>query len=203
MRYIIVLIILFAFYSCKNDTTNNHIQTYEYLAVCFEDFYLNYDVKATPLLNQFENRLIKEGQLSDTTASAYQKLFRKLEKQTYFSPPLKKDNFNRVLLLKSPTDIMNCGISVFGLDSTTIRNTPFSKIQEKIFHKTTSQEEVSIKYFFRLYGNELPDKEIRAPYVKQSILLLLYRWYYKSKSHQTDKIEHKDPTVNRTGLVIK
>jgi hypothetical protein len=151
------------------------------LKICFEDYYLNHDVEITPLLDDFEIFLLKEGHLSDTTGEAYKSLFKSLRKTDYFDPPLKMEDFNNTLLYKNPSNIIGCATTVFSLDSAAILSTNFSKIAREINEKTTKEENVSIHYFFDLYQNRLTNEEIRMPYVKQSILVLLYRWYFKSK----------------------
>ena len=180
-KYIFFLTSALLLFSCQSTKESNDKEVYSYLELCFEDYYLNYDVEVTPLLNQFELHLLEEGHLSDTTGQAYKALFSSLDSTDYFNPPLKKEDFNNTILYKSPSDIMACATTVFSIDSSAVLNTQFSKIAKEISDKITNEEEISIHYFFNIYQTRLSNAEIRMPYVKQSILLLLYRWYFKSK----------------------
>jgi len=180
-KYFYILLLLFSLSACKNTENASDYELYTYLKVCFEDYYLNYDVEVSTLLDKFEVLLLEEGHLVDTTGQSYKLLFKSLDQSDYFNPPLKKEDFNNVLLYKNPSNILECAITVFSLDSVEIVNTQFSKIAREISEKTTQEEDVSIHYFFDLYQNKLTNEEIKMPYVKQSILLLLYRWYFKSK----------------------
>lgn len=188
--YIYILILLFS--SCQSSKSTSDYEIYTYLKICFEDYYLNYDVEVTPLLDKFELFLLEEGHLSDTTGQAYKTLLRNLDRSDYFKPPLKMEDFNNTLLYKNPTNIITCATTVFALDSTEIVNTNFSQIAREISEKITHEEEVSIHYFFDIYRNKLTNEEIRMPYVKQSVLLLLYRWYFKSKYDREIQLKEQD-----------
>lgn len=176
-----ILSTLFLLAACQATKKGNDIEIYSYLKICFEDYYLNHDVEVTPLLDKFELLLLEEGHLSDTSGKAYKSLFDTLEKKDYFSPPLKMEDFNNILLYKNPSNIINCATGVFSLDSAQVINTNFSQIASEINEKISNEQEVSIHYFFDLYRHKLTDEEIRMPYIKQSIQLMLYRWYFKSK----------------------
>lgn len=190
-RLFLILIIL-TLLSCQTSKKSSDYETYTYLEVCFEDYYLNYDVKVSLILEKFELLLVEEGHLSDTTGKAYKTLLKSFEESDYFNPPLKMEDFNNTLLYKNPSNIINCATNVFSLDSTTIINTKFSKLAEEINEKMSKDEDISIHYFFDLYSRNLSDEEIRMPYVKQSILLLLYRWYFKSKYDRDIQIKAED-----------
>ncbi len=180
-KYLFIFSLIFILNACQSKckTTDNEIFTY--LKICFEDYYLNYDVEVTPLLNEFEFFLVREGPLSDTSGKAYKSLFKALDSSDYFDHPLKMEDFNNALLYKNPSTIFECATTVFSVDSTSILNTKFSKITQEISEYISNNETISIHYFFDLYHNKLTDEEIRMPYIKQSILILLYRWYFKSK----------------------
>ncbi|RYM33593.1 hypothetical protein ERX46_11695 [Brumimicrobium glaciale] len=187
-----LLLIFFLFIilnACQTQEKVKDHETYTYLQVCFEDYYLNYDVEITPLLDEFEVLLLKEGHITDTTGEAYKNLFDSLAVNDYFKPPLKKEDFNNTVLYKNPSNIIECAETLFSVDSIQIVKTNFSKIASKINHEIEKGEDISIHYFFDLYKRELTDDEIRAPYIKQSVLLLLYRWYFKSKYDRDMKIE--------------
>jgi hypothetical protein len=173
----------------------NH-ETYAYLQVCFEDYYLNYNVEITPLLNDFELLLLEEDHITDTTGAAYKVLFDSLAVSDYFKPPLKKEDFNNTVLYKNPSNIMECASRIFAVDSVQIANTNVSRVARKINQEIIKEEDISIHYFFDLYKRELTDKELRAPYVKQSVLILLYRWYFKSKYDRDIKINKSQDTKN-------
>src|SRR5690554_7329688 len=89
-KYISFLTSALLLFSCQSTKESNDKEVYSYLELCFEDYYLNYDVEVTPLLNQFELHLLEEGHLSDTTGQAYKALFSSLDSTDYFNPPLKR-----------------------------------------------------------------------------------------------------------------
>ena len=182
----VLFFILFTLVGCQSNKTPDVNEVYSFLESCYEDEFENYNIKVTPLLNQFEIQLLKEGHLSDTTGAAYKKLFKVLDTSNYFAPPLHTKDFNKVLLYKNPSNVLNCAVNVYSIDSTTIANTHFAKIEREIHQKVTSEEEVSIHYFFHIYTSKLSKEEIRKPYIKQNILLLLYRWYYISQQKIKD-----------------
>lgn len=180
MRKLLPICILLLF-SCQNNKQISDYEIYDLLNICFENYYLNYDIDITASLNKFENHLLIEGHLKDTSGIAYKELFRKLDSDLYFNPPLEFNDFNEVILLKNPMDILACAIDVFSIDSSQVLSTNYAEVTEKIHREISEKEEVSIHFFFKTYRENLSPKEIKSPYIKQSILLLLYRWYYKSK----------------------
>lgn len=180
-KLFILCIVLFSLSTCQSDKKLNDNDIYLFLESCYEDYYRNYDLEVTELLNDFEVQLIKEGRLSDTTGAAYKSLFKSLDTTNYFTPPFNTNDFNKILLYKNPSAILNCATTVFSLDSSEVSNTHFAKIENEIHKEVTSEEEISIHYFFDIYQTKLSNNEIRMPYIKQNILLLLYRWYYISQ----------------------
>lgn len=173
-------VLLFLAFSCTNKERLTELEIYTFLEICYEDYYFNYDLEITPLLEDFEQQLIKEGHLKDSTGIAYKELLKKLESETFFSLPLNKEGFNEVALYKNPSHIIDCAYNTFSIDSALVLNTRFSQVSHRINQKIEEDEEISIHYFFNTYRNQLSPKEIKMPYIKQTILLTLYRWYYKS-----------------------
>lgn len=195
MNKLIIIFLMFVLASaCQSTQKVEDHETYAYLKVCFEDYYLNYDVEITPLLDEFELLLLEENHITDTTGAAYKVLFDSLSINDYFKPPLKKEDFDNVALYKNPSEIINCAEEVFGIDSTKVAHTHFSKLARKINLEIEKEEDISIHYFFNIYKRELKNEELRAPYIKQSVLLLLYRWYFKSKYDRDMKINTTDDT---------
>jgi len=188
-KYSYIVLFLLLLNACQSHKAVSDKEIYSLLEICYEDYYLNYDVEVTPLLNEFELLLLNEGHLFDTTGKAYQSLFDTLLVNDYFNLPLKMENFNSVLLYKNPSDIMACATTTFSLDSMAIMELNFSKVMQEINHKIMQEEEVSIHFFFDLYKRRLSEDEIRKPYIKQSVLLLLYRWYFKSKYDRVIQIK--------------
>lgn len=165
---------------CKDDNPANE-KVYTFLEVCYEDFYLNYDVQVSKELNQFEEHLIKEGHLADTSGKSYKLLLNELSENNYFEPPLKFDDFENTVLYKVPDDLLGCAESIFGIDSTLVKNTPYFKAQKRIREELKMKKEISINQLFKYNSDYLSDETITSPFVRQSILQLLYRWYFKSK----------------------
>lgn len=189
MTKLIIIPCLILFYACQSSQKVKDLETYTYLQVCFEDYYLNFDVEITPLLNEFEVLLLEEGHITDTTGKAYKNLFDSLIVNDYLKLPLRKNNFDNTVLYKNPSNIIACAASLFAIDSAQIIRTNFSKVAKKINREIEKEEDISIHYFFDLYRCGLTNEEVRAPYIKQSVLLLLYRWYFKSKYERNTKIE--------------
>ncbi|MDX1652094.1 MAG: hypothetical protein R3277_06355 [Brumimicrobium sp.] len=171
-------IFLLSFIGCSEKEKD---QEYVFLLTCYEDFYLNYDVDLNQELNQFENQLVAEGHLKNTSGDAYMDLLRYLETNSYFSPPLKMDDFENAVLYKTPEDLINCAHSIFGIDSILVAKTAFFRAERKIGELLNSSEEVSMNDIFGVYTRELSAEELEKPYVKQAIQVMLYRWYFKSK----------------------
>ena len=166
---------------CQSNKVMKEEEIYTFLETCFENYYKNYDINIHQILHDFEKELIAEGHLKDTSGQAYKDLLVYLNQNLYFQTPLKKGDFNNVVLYKNPTQVYDCALDIFSLDSTSIMDTHFAKIQTEIQQTITSQPEVSIHYFFDLYTSRLTNEELESPYIKQTIQLLLYRWYFKSK----------------------
>jgi hypothetical protein len=180
-RILLPIILVLQLISSCAEKSAPETKVYSYLEVCFEDYYLNHGVQISDHLNSFEKHLLSEGHLKDTTGEAYLDLIRKLSKTIYFDPPLEYDDFNNAVLYKVPEDITDCARSIFGIDSSLIRNTGYFKAQEKIRIELQKNEEISINDVFRYNSKYLSPKTVKAPFVKQSILQLLYKWYFKSK----------------------
>ena len=168
-------------FSRCSDETSSEIEIYEYLEICYEDYYLNYDVQVTHELTKFEQHLIKEGHLSDTSGAAYKSLLDNLSKDIYFSPPLKFDDFNNTILYKVPGDIKQCASSIFGIDTNLVKETDYFQAQVEIREDLKDNEEVSIGALFKYNSEHLSPNLMKAPFVKQSVQQLLYKWYFKSK----------------------
>lgn len=173
--------------SCNQEKELTEDEVYEFLELCFEDYYLNYDVEITEELNKFEKQLTRELRLKDTTGRSYKRLLKDLEENSYFEAPFNTANFNEVILFKNPTQLLECMENSYGIDSIQVSNTRFYKVQGKILEVMTENDEVSIQYFFNTYRNRLSPEEIKKPYVKQTILSLLYRWYYQSSLSVEDE----------------
>lgn len=173
----ISIVILLA--SCNSN--NDKDQQYEFLLTCYEDYYLNYDIEITPILNEFEQELITEGHLKDGAGKSYKALLNYLKANNYFKTPLKKIDFENEILYKTPRNIAKCGISVFGLDSMDIAQTNYFKAERKIAEALEKNEEVSVNFIFDVYAKQLSNEDFEKPFVKQSMLVFFYRWYFQSK----------------------
>lgn len=171
------ILMLFVLLSCSKQEDD----IYEFLNICNDSFYLDYGVEASEKMKEFQQELIDEGHLIDPSGAALKGLLQKLAKKTYFDPPLKKDDFNNALLYKYPTQLYTCVEKHYAVDSTTLVSLPFSKTQEKIAIYASSSEAIPIQGFFKIYAEEMSNKELEKPYIKESILLFLYRWYFQSK----------------------
>lgn len=181
LRTIVLSILLIYSFTFCSSNYNDEELVYEYLEICFEDYYLNYDVHLTQELELFERQLILEGHLQDTTGMGYNQLLSQLSKEIYFQPPLKFDEFNNVLLYKVPGDLKECASSVFGLDSAIIKETSYFKAQERIRGELKNNEQIDAGDLFNFNRKYIPAELMRSPFVKQSIQLMLYKWYFKSK----------------------
>lgn len=168
--------------SCTSKKEATETEVYTFLNICFEDYYKNYDIEISDSLQLFEKQLIKEGHLLDSTSKSYKMLLKSLKRNTYFEKPLDFNSFDKVLLYKNPSDLTYCASTVFNIDSVTVSNTHFFKITEKVKEELSTQESISIHDLFRMYNVELSEEELQLPFIKQSLQLLLYRWYYKSKN---------------------
>lgn len=180
---------LFLHSGCSEESTSDK-KVYSFLEVCYEDYYLNYDVQISEHLNEFEDHLLSEGHLKDTSGQAYIDLLNYLSSNIYFDTPLEYDEFNNTVLYKVPDDITECANSIFGLDSLLVKNTDYFKAQEKIRGELEKKEEISINDVFRYNSKYLSPNTIKSPFVKQSILQLLYKWYFKSKHDREIPLTH-------------
>jgi hypothetical protein len=154
---------------------------YEFLAICMGEFFLDHGVNATEKLEDFEFDLIEEGHLYDNSGKAYKVLLRNLSRDIYFAPPLKIDDFHNTLLYKNPPELYRCVNFHYGVDSLALTQLKFFTIQEKIGEELSSKKEVRIQDLFAIYLNNLDNSDFEKPYIKETILLLLYRWYFASK----------------------
>lgn len=177
-RYFILFLSLFTFLVSCNDEQDD---VYEFLNICNDEFYLDHGVLASEKMETFQQELIEEGHLLDNSGYALKVLLRHLAKKAYFDPPLKKDDFKNALLYKYPTQLYTCVSKNYNIDSTTLASLPFSKTQEKIANYASSDESIPVQGFFKIYAEELTEEELSKPYIKESILLFLYRWYFQSK----------------------
>lgn len=198
-KLILGLFIILTTIKCSDEQTSER-EIYEYLEICFEDYYLNYNVEVTKELTEFEKHLLKEGHLTDTTGKAYKILLEKLSKDIYFSPPLRYDAFDNSVLYKVPGDIKECASSIFGIDTNLVKKTEYFKAQEKIRLDLKINEEVSIGNVFKYNNEHISTDLIKAPFVKQSIQQLLYRWYFKSKYDREIPIEDLNDNAKEDSL---
>lgn len=182
------IIILLA--SCNSNDDKD--QQYEFLLTCYEDYYLNYDLEITPILDDFEQELISEGHLKDGSGKSYKELLNYLKENNYFKTPLKKIDFENEILYKTPKNIANCGISVFGLDSTDIAQTAYFRAERKIAEALETKEDISVNYMFDVYSKVLSNEDFEKPFVRQSILVFFYRWYFQSKYDRDIPIDLED-----------
>lgn len=189
--YILTFLLFYFVYSCSNNTPTNK-KVYEFLEVCYEDYYLNFDVNISEELFLFESHLISEGHLKDTSGVSYKNLLLELSEDTYFERPLEFDNFNKTILYKVPDDIVGCSQSIFGIDSSLVKHTPYFKAQKKIRDQLKLESEISINKVFKFNSDYVPSKTMTAPFVKQSILQLLYKWYFKSKYQKDTNHDFED-----------
>lgn len=193
-QYFILFLILFFYLVSCNDQQDD---IYDFLNICNDEFYLDYGVLASEKMNIFHQELIDEGHLVDDSGHALKVLLRNLAKKTYFDPPLRKDDFNNALLYKYPDQLYGCVTKYYNIDSSSIANLPFTETQEKIAIYASNSESIPVQGFFKIYAEELTDEELSKPYIKESILLFLYRWYFQSKydreipiNLETNKNEH-------------
>ena len=173
--YILLTIIIIA--SCAK---NKKGDLYDFLAICNNEFYLDFGVNLEDTLIEFEYFLIQEGHLYSNEGKSYKTLLRKLKDETYFSPPLKKDNFSNELLYKNPKELTKCVEETFKVDTLDLTKLPFYILSKEIATTISSKEELAIQELFNIYL-KLPEEEIRFSFVKENLLLLFYRWYFKSK----------------------
>lgn len=174
-------------YACSSDKKMDEREIYTFLELCYEDYFKNYDVEILDLLDEFEQKLVSEGHLKDTTGDSYKKLLKTLSQDNYFSSTENIAAMNDIVLFKNPMSIYECAEMAYGIDSTTISQTHFSSINRNIADYIENNEEISIHYFFDTYRTKLRKEEIKLPYIKQTIQVLLYRWYYQSGQIQGER----------------
>lgn len=172
---------------CSNHSEQD---TYDLLSVCLEDFYLDQGSDLNEELIAFEKALYDEEHLHERSGYGYLVLLRKLVKETYFSPPLKIEDFESSLLYENPENIFDCANKNFGLDSLTVAELNIFSVSQEI-SEIVEKEEFSIQSVFDAYANKLTAEEMEQPYVKQTILLLFYRWYFTSKYNREIPIDLK------------
>lgn len=165
-------------FSC-NDKKESEI--YELLSVCNDEFYLDYGIIASDELMDFENELIQEGHLVNNEPKSYIVLFRKLKKELYFSPPLKKENFKNALLYENPKNLFECMESTFRVDSLSLSNLAFTSFTDGLANLMSTEEEINVRLIFDYYANNLDENLLQYSYVKYSTLHFLYKWYFMSK----------------------
>lgn len=182
--------------SCNSNDDKD--QQYEFLLTCYEDYYLNYDLEVTPILDDFEQELIAEGHLKDGSGKSYKELLNYLKANNYFKTPLKKIDFENEILYKTPKNIAKCGISVFGLDSTDIAQTAYFRAERKIAEALEKNEEISVNYIFDVYSKVLSNEDLEKPFVKQSMLVFFYRWYFQSKYDRDIPIDLNDTSEDKS-----
>ena len=185
--FILTIYFLTILTSCNNEQDD----IYEFLNICNDEFYLDYNVLASEQMEVFQQELVEEGHLIDNSGYALKVLLRNLAKKTYFDPPLRKDNFNNALLYKYPDQLYTCVVKNYNIDSTLVAALPFSETQKKIASYASSNDSIPVQGFFKIYAEELTEEELSTPYIKESVLLFLYRWYFQSKYDREIPIEMK------------
>lgn len=178
MKFVLAFMIgCFLFTSCSYTKKED---LYEFLAICNHEFYFDFGVHIQDTLSEFETLLIEEGHLISPSGESYKSLLASLKKDIYFNPPLKKDNFNNVMLYKNPEALIVCAQETFNVDSVKFYQLPFYTLSSEISNTFTTKETLAIQDLFNFYL-KLPKEEFEYPFVKENILLLFYRWYFRSK----------------------
>lgn len=194
-----LFVAFFAIVGCNSNPKENDY--YDFLAICMDEFFLDHGVSSSQKLADFEFDLIEEGHLFDDSGKAYKVLLRNLSREIYFAPPLKIDDFNHALLYKNPPQLYQCVDFHFGVDSTALTHLKIFNVQEKIALELSDKEEVLIQDIFSIYHKELDDKDIEQPYIKETVLLLLYRWYFSSKYNREIPVDFdKLPVIEKDSL---
>lgn len=173
---------------CASDSLSDK-DMYALLSVCQNEFYLQKGVDLEEILTAFEKELIEEGHLLDATGKSFRILFRDLHQEIYFSPPLKKDDFVAAALYENPADLIICAANTFNVDSMLILNLPYTKFTQKINEYLTENENVSVQRLFHFYGHDLQADDFEMPFIRESVLLFLYRWYFNSKYNRDIPID--------------
>lgn len=183
---LICLLMLLNF--CTTDSLTEK-DIYALLSVCQNEFYFEQGVDLEEVLTAFEKELIEEGHLLDPTGKSFRILFRDLHQEIYFSPPLKKDDFVAAALYENPADLMICVENTFNIDTTQILNLPYTKFTQKLSEYLTENESVSVQRLFHFYGHDLQAEDFEMPFIRESVLLFLYRWYFNSKYNRDIPID--------------
>jgi hypothetical protein len=186
-RYIFFIPLLFG---CSSSTDEEDL--YSFLSICMDEYFLDQGVSSSLKLEQFENTLISEEHLFDNSGEAYKVLLRNLSKEIYFSPPLKFDDFNNALLYKNPPELYQCVNYHYGVDSLELTALKIFSVQENLAQKFSKQEEIKIQEIFDFYLSSLNDNDFQKPYIKDTILLLLYRWYFSSKYNRDIPVDFEE-----------
>jgi hypothetical protein len=169
--------ILIILSSCQKDNDENQ----ELLLICFNEFYLNSGINAVDTLNVFEQELIKEGHLKSKDGNSYLLLLTFLRDSIYFKPLLTKKSFDNNMLYTNPTNLMECVQENYGVDTSEISDMPYYHCTNEIKKMILVEETIPIQSIFGLYVEHLNQAELTKPFVRISLLHLLYKWYYASK----------------------
>ena len=173
--------------SCNQDLNDDDL--YDFLNICNDEFYLDHGVFASEELEDFHFFLIEEGHLYDETGNSLRVLLRDLSKKLYFDPPLKKDDFRNALLYKNPHRLSECVEYNYGIDSIRLAELDFYEVTKKIEEHLSAHEEVKVQDLFSIYAKNLSIEELEKPFIKETVLLLLYRWYFSSKYNRDIPID--------------
>lgn len=188
IRHIFFLIPLFI--GCSEN--NNEEDYYSFLSICMDEYFLDKGVSSIQELEQFETSLIAEGHLFDNSGAAYKVLLRNLSKKIYFDPPLKIDDFKHNLLYTNPPELYRCVNFHYGIDSIALTNIKIFSVQEKLAKEFTATDKIKIQDIFTFYLSELDNSDFEKPYIKDTILLLLYRWYFSSKYNRDIPVDFNE-----------
>jgi hypothetical protein len=180
MRFALLALLFATLFGCKAKTSDNEL--YELIYVCFDEFYENKKISVQKELTAFELHLIQEGHLkTNEFGSDFRELFDYLSNNTYFKTPLTKDDFNQSLLYENPNNLVECLNYSYNIDSLELMQLSYYQATSKISEQIETTGEVDIHDMFTIYAKHISLEDYNAPFVRESLLLLLYRWYYKSK----------------------
>lgn len=197
--FIFLIGVILTLFACSSNPKENDY--YDFLAICMDEFFLDQGVSSNQKLADFEFDLIEEGHLFANSGKAYKVLLRNLSRDIYFPPPLKIDDFNHALLYKNPPQLYQCVDFHFGVDSIALTHLKIFSVQEKLAQELSNKEEVLIQEIFSIYYKELDDEDFEKPYIKETILLLLYRWYFSSKYNREIPVDFNElPVIERDSL---
>jgi hypothetical protein len=178
-KWVILLTCFYFLVGCSEE--NEHVELYELLSVCYNDFYETKGISASDTLQEFETFLIEEGHLKDNSGTAYRELLFYLKSATYFKLPLKKIDFSHTLLYDNPTDLLYCVHDNFSVDSADFLALDYYKCTEHIAQTMEKKESLDIHDMFDAYLDYLDEETITLPFVRESLLQFFYRWYFTSK----------------------